>query len=217
MMVSSGKLHFERRDRRGWKAAALKAYLPARLASLTTETAAAATRASAAAAALPLGTGFIHIQCTSFEIRAVQGSDSPVGFFGVAHLDKRKATRAAGITIRNQIDTIDGSITLENRANRRIGSGKIQIAYKNILQLFTLSVFQLCGQDEADQDSQALAGLSKGPFSLARISDRCVLVTSKLPANRPPIAAARGDRIATNAVACMFSNPVTASLLSFGE
>ena len=144
----------------GWTAS-LKGCLPARLAPLTAETA-------AVSATLDLGTGFIDVQCPAFEIRAVQAGDSPVGFFGLAHLDKRKAAGAAGITIRNQIHTINCSVPLEHGTNRRIGSGKIQVAYKNILHYLLFSVFQLCGQDEADQDSQALAGLSKGTFSLPR-------------------------------------------------
>ena len=103
--------------------------LPAGLAPLTAETAAV----SATAATLGLGTRFIDVQRAAFEIRAVQAGDSPVGFLGVAHLDKRKAAGTAGITIRNQIDTVDRPILLEHGTNRRIGSGKIQIADKNIL------------------------------------------------------------------------------------
>jgi hypothetical protein len=102
---------------------ALKDCLPARLAPLTTETAAV----SATAAVRRLGAGFIDVQCAAFEIHAVQAGDSPVGFFGVAHFDKRKAAGAAGITIRNQVDTVNCSIPLEYGTNRGIGSGKIQV------------------------------------------------------------------------------------------
>ena len=112
----------------------LEECLPARLAPLTTETAAV----SATAATLDLGAGFIDVQCAAFEIRAVQAGYSPVGFLAVAHFDKRKAAGAAGITIRNQIDTINGSIPLEHGTNRRIGRGKIQIAYENVLHFYTL-------------------------------------------------------------------------------
>ena len=72
-----------------------------------------AAAASATTATLALGTGFIDVQCTAFEIRAVQAGDRPVGFLGVAHFDKSKTAGAAGITIRNQIDTIDCSIPLK--------------------------------------------------------------------------------------------------------
>jgi hypothetical protein len=139
-------------------AADLKGYLPARLAPLASETAAA----RATAAALAFGTSFIDVQCAAFEICAVQGGYGPIGFLGVAHFDKRKASGAPRITVCDQIDTIHCSIPLEHGANRRIGSGKIEIADKGILHFLLLSVFQLCGQDEADQGSQALAGLSKG-------------------------------------------------------
>ena len=76
--------------------------LPARLTPLTTETAAG----SATAAALGFGTSFIDVQCATFEIRAVQAGDGPVGFLSVAHFNKCKAARPAGITIGDQIDTI---------------------------------------------------------------------------------------------------------------
>jgi hypothetical protein len=141
----------------------LKGCLPARLAPLASETAAI----SATAATLTLGPGFIDIQRTTSEIRAVQAGDGPVGFLGVAHFDKCKATGTAGITIRHQIDTINRSIPFEHGANRRIGCGKIQITYKNILHFYSFCL-SIVRQDEADQDSQALTGLSKGNFSIAR-------------------------------------------------
>jgi hypothetical protein len=134
------------RGRSGWTAAAFERFLPARFAPLTTETAAV----SAAATTLRLGTSFIDVQGAAFEIRTVQAGDGPVGFLGVAHFDKRKPAGAASITIRHQIDPINCSIPLKHGAHGRVGSGKIQIAYENILQFFTLSVFQLCGQNEAN-------------------------------------------------------------------
>ena len=115
-------------------------------------------------------------------------------------LPARLAPLTAGITIRHQIDTINCSIPLEHGTNRRIGSGKIQIAYKNILHFQLFSVFQLCGQDEADQDSQALAGLSKGTFSVARLQspnpalgddDTCEIPPS-LPGNAQTAVCAPG-------------------------
>src|SRR5262249_20131730 len=123
-----------RRGRRRWTTAAFMDCLPARLAPLTTETA----TVSAAAATLALGTSFIDVQSATSKIRAVQAGDGPVGFLGIAHFDKRKAAGAAGITIRDQIDTINCSIPLEHLTHRRIGGGKIQIAYENILHFFTL-------------------------------------------------------------------------------
>jgi hypothetical protein len=120
----------------------LEGCLPARLAPLATETAAI----SATAATLALGTGFIDVQRAAPEIRAVQAGDGPVGFLGVAHFDKRKSPGAASVTIRYQINTINCSVPLEHGANRRIGSTKIQITYKNILHVLLSSIFQLCGK-----------------------------------------------------------------------
>ena len=109
---------------RGWTAAASKLYLPARFAPLTGE--------SAAAIALALGPGFIDVQSTSFELRSVQTGDGLIRFLRITHFDERESTGAAGIAVGHNIDTINGSIPLEHRTNRRIGSGKIQIAYKNV-------------------------------------------------------------------------------------
>jgi hypothetical protein len=119
----------------------LKGSLPARLAPLTAETAVSTT-----AATLALRTGFIYVQRAAFEIRAIQASDGPLGFLGVAHFDKGKSTGATGITIRYQINTINCSVPLEHSANRRIGGSKIQVTYKNILHFLLFSFFQLCGK-----------------------------------------------------------------------
>ena len=97
-MVSFRKPDSERRGRREWTAAALKGCLPARLAPLTTETAAV----SASAAALALWTSFVDVQRAAFEIRTVKAGDGPVGFLGFAHFDERKA---AGITSESDRDT----------------------------------------------------------------------------------------------------------------
>jgi hypothetical protein len=126
----------------GWTAAALKGCLPARFAPLPTETAGV----SAAATTLGLGASFIDVQRAAFEIGTVQTGDGPVCFLSVAHFDKRKAAGAASITIRHQIDAINCSIPLKHGTHGRVGSGKIQIAYENILHFLLFSVFQLCGK-----------------------------------------------------------------------
>jgi hypothetical protein len=123
----------------------IEGLLPAWFAPLTRKTAAAAAVSAAASAttALSLGTSFIDIQRAAFESHAIQASDGLVSFIGIAHFNKREAAGAASVTIGHQIDTINGSIPLEHRTDGRIGSGKIQIAYENILHLlnsFCLSI-----------------------------------------------------------------------------
>jgi len=131
----------------------LKVVLPARFAPLATETAGVS---ATTAKSLVLGTSFIDVQRAAPEIGAVQAGDGPVGFLGIAHFDKRKAAGAAGKTIRHQIDTIYRSIPFKHRTDGRIASGKIQIAYENILQIYLFSVFQLCGQNKADLETAKL-------------------------------------------------------------
>jgi hypothetical protein len=99
-----------------------------------------------AAAALAFGTSFIDVQCAAFESRAVQAGDGPVGFLGVAHFDKRKAAGTACITVCYEIHSINCSIPLEHGTNRRIGRGKIQIAYKNILHYSLFLSFNCAGK-----------------------------------------------------------------------
>jgi hypothetical protein len=138
--------------------------LPARFAALAPESPTAESAATDASGRLR--PRLVHDQGKAFKIDAIQACYGLIGLMRVAHFDKRETARAAGVAVLHQIDSINGSILLEKRAYRRIGSRKIQIAYENILHAIALSVFQLCGQDEADQDSHALAGLSKGIFSL---------------------------------------------------
>ena len=138
--------------------------LPARFAALAPESPTAESAATDASGRLR--PRLVHDQGKAFEIGAIQASYGLIGLMGIAHCDKCETARAASVAVLHQIDSINGSILLEKRAYRRIGSRKIQIAYENILHVIALSVFQLCGQDEADQDSHALAGLSKGIFSL---------------------------------------------------
>ena len=116
-------------------AVTLKSSLPARLASLTSVT------ATAAAGTLALGTSFIDVQRAAVEVRAVQTGDRTVGCRGVAHFDKRKATGAAGITIGYHIDAIHCAVLLEQSTNRRLGGGKIQIAYEDILHFLLFLSF----------------------------------------------------------------------------
>jgi hypothetical protein len=115
----------------------LEELLPARFAPLTTGAAVSA----AAASSLSLGTGFIDVQRAAFKISAVQARNSPVGFLGVAHFDKRKTAGAAGIAIGHQVDTINRSIPFEHRTQGRLGGGKIQIAYENILHFLIFLSF----------------------------------------------------------------------------
>jgi len=108
--------------------------LPARLAPAGSAAAvgSAATKA-AAAAAVVLGTRLVNVERAAVDFTAVQAGDGAIRIGGFGHFDKRKTTRPAGIPIRDQIDTFDVAVRRKQRSDRRFSSGKIQIAYENVL------------------------------------------------------------------------------------
>jgi hypothetical protein len=68
-------------------------------------------------------------------------------------------------------------------------AAKSRLPTKIFFTSFLFPVFQLCGQDKADQGSQALAGLSKGTPSVARLqrpnTALCDDDTGEMPASLP--------------------------------
>ena len=109
---------------------------------MATETA----RVCTAATTLDLGTGFIDVQRTTFAIGTVQTSDGSVGFLAVTHFDKRETAGSASITIRHYIHAINRSISLKHGTYGRVGNGKIQIAYENILHFHSFLSFNCAGK-----------------------------------------------------------------------
>jgi hypothetical protein len=70
---------------------------------------------------------------------SVQCGDGALRFTGISHFDKREAPGTPGLAIRNHADTLHFSVRLKQRANRRFRGRKIQIAYKNVLHLISLT------------------------------------------------------------------------------
>jgi hypothetical protein len=104
-------------------------------ASLVT-TASAATTATAAGA-LGLGARFIDIQRAAIQFLAIQACDGAIRFRVGAHLDKSKPSRLTGIPIRYDAHALDGTISLEQGANRILGRSEREIPYKNILHFLS--------------------------------------------------------------------------------
>jgi hypothetical protein len=68
-----------------------------------------ATAATTTAAASRLRTGFIDVHGTAAEFRAVELIDCVLRFRAIRHFNECKATRLAGVAIRNDIDPLNGS------------------------------------------------------------------------------------------------------------
>jgi hypothetical protein len=93
---------------------------------------------AAARSTVRFRTGFVDVQRSTIELPAVQLSDRAIRIRIGAHLDKSKTSCLAGIAIRNNTDTLDGSVCLEQRAYRIFGGTEAEVSNKNILHFFSL-------------------------------------------------------------------------------
>jgi len=105
--------------------------LPAISALLAATTVAVAT-VSASRRTVSLGPGFIDVQRSAIEISAIQGVDGAVPFSIAAHFDKCEAAGLAGIAVRNNVDTIDGSVRFKHGTECFFGCAEAEISYENI-------------------------------------------------------------------------------------
>lgn len=60
-----------------------------------------------------LGTGLVDDHLTAFQLRAIEGVDGSLASGVIFHFDKTETSRAAGLTVGDQADRLDGSILLE--------------------------------------------------------------------------------------------------------
>jgi len=125
------------------------------------------TTGVATAPAFILRARLVHVERATFQAGTVQRRDCPIRLGGIRHLDESEAARTPSVSVGHQVHTIDLAVRLEKRSHRRLGCGKIQIAYEDVFHVLAPSVFQLCGLDEADQNGQALAGLLKGTIMVS--------------------------------------------------
>jgi len=91
-----------------------------------------------AALAIGFRTSFIDIDGSSTKVSAVKGGDGSVGFFGVRHFNKAKASRAARIPIGDNTDPFHGSVIFKQGAKRFFRRPKTEVSYKYIFHVFTL-------------------------------------------------------------------------------
>ena len=137
--------------------------LPARLAPLAS--AAALRKTRGAAPALGFRSRLVNVQRAAVHLSAVQCRDRPFRFRRIRHFDKSETTRPARIAVRHHVDAVHLPKGLKQRSQRGLSSSKIKVSNKYILHPHSLclSIVQARGTYNL---GQALAGLSKGTFSV---------------------------------------------------
>jgi hypothetical protein len=108
--------------------------LPALVLTGSSVAAPAAAKASAAAAIF-LRPRFIDGQVASIELLSVQRIDGALGFRVAGHLDEPESLGPACIPIRDNADTVDGSILFKQRTDRIFGGPEAEVSYKYIFQV----------------------------------------------------------------------------------
>ena len=129
------------RPRESHRAQPCRYTLPAGLSTLT-PAALGASRESTAPT-FRLRTRLVHVEQATFKVGAIQSRDCPIRLGRIRHLDESEAARMPRVTVRHQVHTTDFSVCLEKRSHRRLGCGKIQIAYVDVFHVpasFCLSI-----------------------------------------------------------------------------
>jgi hypothetical protein len=127
--------------------AATTARATARPAAATTatgaSTAAATTESSTATAAetaVGLGTGFVHVQCTSVQCVPIESGNGLIRLAFILHFNECETAGTAGFTIRHDSSAVYLAIAFEEAADTLFGSIEIQVAYEYILHSSLLSI-----------------------------------------------------------------------------
>ena len=90
--------------------------------------------------ALCFRTRLIHIQRPAAHIGAVQSRDCPLRFAFIRHLHESKAPGPPGLPIGHDAHSFYRAIGFEERSNRFLTNTEIEVAYKNIFQVFSLAI-----------------------------------------------------------------------------
>src|SRR3954465_2805628 len=93
-----------------------------------------ASAAFATATASPVGlrARFIHIDCPSAELAAVQSRNGLVAFFAICHFDETESPRSSGFAIGENADAIDRPVRFEDFAQLFFRSVKTEVPNENI-------------------------------------------------------------------------------------
>jgi len=117
--------------------AAIRSYLPA-FAAITAAAARTITT-PAAATPLPFGASFVYVQGPAAEFHPIEGSDCRLRFSVVGHLDEAKASWLSGVTVGDDADTVNSSVSLKQLADGLFGGPKTEVPNKNVCHLVSYS------------------------------------------------------------------------------
>ncbi len=73
----------------------------------------AAEAPATAACTIPLGAGLVNGESTTIKVGAIDGGNRLIALPIICHLNEAEATSLAGVTIRNDIDTINSTVGLK--------------------------------------------------------------------------------------------------------
>src|ERR1700722_19141685 len=137
-------------------------WLPALLASAAATAAVAASAAKAAA--IFFRARFIDGQIPAVKFLSVQGADGTLRFGIAGHLDESESLSPARITVRDNADTLNGSVLFKQRTNGVFGRPEAEVTYKYILQVNFLWILQTVdrgriGQGRLDRTMRKMPGL----------------------------------------------------------
>jgi len=91
--------------------------------------------ASATSGAFRLWPRFIHINCASTELCAIEPCDSFFSLFGVRHFNECESARAAGITVGENAYSIHLAVGFESLAQFVLGGVEAEITHEDIFQV----------------------------------------------------------------------------------
>jgi hypothetical protein len=129
-------------------------------ASTTTAAAAAAisaiasTAASATAGAFSFGTGFVHVDGASADLRAVERSDGFLAVFVAGHFDESEAAGASGLAVRHNTYAVHLTITLKQLPEFVFVGIEAEVPHENIFHAYAPAL----SCQECELSSANLAG-----------------------------------------------------------
>ena len=74
----------------------------------------------------------VNVQGTTIEVHAIDGGYRFIALHVVCHLNETEATSSAGVTIRNNIDTINSTVGRKQRTDRFFRSPKTEVSNVNV-------------------------------------------------------------------------------------
>jgi hypothetical protein len=92
---------------------------------------------------------FIHINCASTKLCAIEPCDCFFSLLGVRHFNERESARAAGITVGENAYSIHLAVGFESLAQFVLGGVEAEVTHEDIFQVAPLSFANRGGAPEA--------------------------------------------------------------------